>query len=155
MSKYEVQCRQLQTLGSSSIEALNIELGKEIVADPNQPGHAILSVELSIKTKLKDNGGFVPWSTFSQAERIFIRDQMKRLRLKRLPNQQITDYGQYGLCNKTELLKFIQRAAGGVCCYELFREYPDAHKDILSLLQSKQIVNYGTDLWDGETTFST
>lgn len=152
MADYSTQVRQLAAHGSSNIEALNIEIKDEIVVDPSRAGNAILRVELSITNRLK-NAPKVAWADFTQKERIFIREHAARLKIKRLPDQSVMHSKLYGLRHKQDMINFLQRAPGGVCCFELFDEYPDAHQDVLDLLESKKVVSYGTDIWDGETTF--
>ena len=150
---YKVQCRQLAAQGSSSIEALGIVLGKEIVADPHKAGHAMLRVERDILAKIAKSAGPIPWSALRREERIFIRAQQKRLELKRLSNSDVMARKIYGLRHRDDMLKLLRDSPGGVCCFELFDEYPDARRDVLELLSSGLAVSYGTEIWDGTTSF--
>lgn len=153
MDQYTTHCRQLAANGSSNIEALGVVLDRDIVADPDREGHALLRVELSIRTRLAENDGAVAWKDFTQEERIFIREHKTRLKLKRLPDQTIMNSKLHGLRQKSDMISFLQQSPGGVCCFELFEEYPDAHQDVLDLLHSGRAVSYGTEIWDGETSF--
>lgn len=153
MASIATQLKQLAAQGSTNIDALGLVVGGEIMADPDVAGNAILKVEYNIRVRLKSSDSPVPWGNFSQQERIFMREQWERLALKRLPDSSVCSRGAFGLRQKEDMIKFLRSSAGGTCCFELFREYPNAHRDVLELLATGDAVSYGTTIWDGHADF--
>ena len=147
----KTQIKHLSMYGKTNIKKSGITPnGKEIIQTPENADEVILRVEHSLVQRIKSSSVPVLWHEIPQDERIFFRCNHSRLKMKRLKSRAVTWYGKYGMRDIEDLKRTICSAAGGIDCFSVFAEYPEAHADVLHLLSTGELVSYGTELWDGK-----
>ena len=147
----ETQIKHLAMYGRANSEKTGIIAnGNEIIQAPDNSAEVILKVEHSLVQRITKSSGPVPWSSIPREERIFFRANHSRLKMKRLKSHAVTWYGKFGMRDIEDLKRLVSSATGGVDCFSVFAEYPEAHADVLHLLSIGELVSYGTELWDGK-----
>ena len=145
-----VAIRQLTERGALPANVVFSEGCNEIVSDPDDPSKVILKAEVTLRARARhavQTKSAIPWSEVSVPERLLFRQQHNRLGLKRLANGNIYARGRFGVRCRRELLSAISAAKGGLDCFEVFEEYPQAHEDVISLISDGKIATVATTLW--------
>ncbi|MBN19748.1 MAG: hypothetical protein CL678_00570 [Bdellovibrionaceae bacterium] len=146
--EHAVHVQQLASRGALPRATMAFQVGDEIVVDPRDESKVVLRVEHDLLARVAETPP-LPWSSLTQAERVFFRQHHERLALKRLSDGSVAPRGKHGLRHKDDMVSLLVTAPGGVDCFELIAEYPQAHADLLELLATRRAVHFGTEIWDG------
>lgn len=145
-----VAIRQLLERGPLPVEVVNNVSSTEIVPDPSDSSKVMLRAERDLLARVADAEAqtrSVSWADIPVRERLLFRQQARRLNLKRLERcGSVYPFRRYGIRGRRELLTLINNTKGGVECFDIFLEYPDAHQDVLNLIREKKIANLATAL---------